>query len=125
MIKLSKERVMLLHNIMTRETGGSAGLRDADLLDSALESAYQTFGGQELYPTVEEKGAHIGYSLISNHAFVDGNKRIGMLTMTVFLELNGVRINPTNESFFEAGIGVAAGKMKYDDLLQWIRDNKC
>ena len=124
MIKLSKERVMLLHNIMTRETGGSAGLRDADLLDSALESAYQTFGGQELYPTVEEKGAHIGYSLISNHAFVDGNKRIGMLTMMVFLELNGVRINPTNESFFEAGIGVASGKMKYDDLLQWIRDNK-
>lgn len=124
MIKLSKERVMLLHNIMTRETGGSAGLRDADLLDSALESAYQTFGGQELYPTVEEKGAHIGYSLIANHAFVDGNKRIGMLTMMVFLELNGVRINPTNESFFETGIGVAAGQMKYEDLCQWIRDNK-
>ncbi len=124
MIKLSKERVMLLHNIMTRETGGSAGLRDADLLDSALESAYQTFGGQELYPTVEEKGAWIGYALISNHAFVDGNKRIGMLTMTVFLELNGVRINPTNESFFETGIGVASGQMKYEDLLQWIRDNK-
>ena len=124
MIKLSKERVMLLHNIMAKETGGSVGIRDTDLLESSLESAYQTFGGQELYPTVEEKGAWLGYSLISNHAFVDGNKRIGMLTMTVFLELNGVRINPSNESFFETGMSVASGKMKYEELLQWIKDNR-
>ncbi len=124
MIKLSKERVMLLHNLLSKETGGSGGLRDADLLESALESAYQTFGGQELYPTVEEKGAWLGYSLISNHAFVDGNKRIGMLAMMVFLELNGVIINPSNESFFEAGIGVASGQMKYEELLCWIKDNK-
>ena len=124
MIKLSKERVMLLHNIMAKETGGSVGIRDTDLLESSLESVYQTFGGQELYPTVEEKGAWLGYSLISNHAFVDGNKRIGMLTMTVFLELNGVRINPSNESFFETGMSVASGKMKYEELLQWIKDNR-
>lgn len=124
MIKLSKEKVLLLHNIMVRETGGSVGLRDTDLLESALESAYQTFGGQELYPTIEEKGAWLGYSLISNHAFVDGNKRIGMLTMMVFLELNGIKINPTNESFFETGIGVASGSIKYEDLLNWIIINK-
>ena len=124
MIKLSKEKVMFLHEMLAKQTGGSTGIRDTDLLESALESAYQTFGGVELYPTVEEKGAWLGYALISNHAFVDGNKRIGMLCMMVFLELNGVRINPTNESFFETGIGVASGKMKYEDLLQWIRDNK-
>ena len=124
MIKLSKEKVMLLNEMLAKQTGGSTGIRDTDLLESALESAYQTFGGVELYPTVEEKGAWLGYALISNHAFVDGNKRIGMLCMMVFLELNGVRINPTNESFFETGIGVASGKMKYEDLLQWIRDNK-
>lgn len=125
MIKLSKENVLLLHEMLSKQTGGSAGIRDIDLLESALEGAYQTFGGVELYPTVEEKGAWLGYALISNHAFVDGNKRIGMLCMTVFLELNGVRINPSNESFFETGIGVASGKMRYEDLLQWIRDNKC
>ena len=124
MIKLSKEKVMFLHEMLAKQTGGSTGIRDTDLLESALESAYQTFGGVELYPSVEEKGAWLGYALISNHAFVDGNKRIGMLCMMVFLELNGVRINPTNESFFETGIGVASGKMKYEDLLQWIRDNK-
>jgi len=124
MIKLSKEKIMLLHSIMTRETGGANGLRDTDLLESAIEAIYQTFGGVELYPTVEEKGAWLGYSLISNHAFVDGNKRIGMLAMMVFLELNGVRINPTNESFFETGIGVASGKIKYEGLLEWILINK-
>jgi len=124
MIKLSKERVMLLHEMLAKETGGLAGLRDADLLESALESVYQTFGGQELYPSVIEKGARLGYSLISNHAFVDGNKRIGMLVMLVFLEINGVRINPSNESFFEAGIGVASGKMSYEDLLEWVINNK-
>ena len=124
MIKLSKEKVLFLHEMLAKQTGGSTGIRDTDLLESALESAYQTFGGVELYPTVEEKGAWLGYALISNHAFVDGNKRIGMLCMMVFLELNGVKINPTNESFFETGIGVASGKMKYEDLLQWIRDNK-
>ncbi len=124
MIKLNKEKIMLLHNLLCKETGGSAGLRDTDLLESAIESAYQTFGGVELYPTAEEKGAWLGYSLISNHAFVDGNKRIGMLAMMVFLELNGVRINPSNESFFETGIGVASGKMKYEELLSWIENNK-
>ena len=79
MIKLSKEKVMLLHEMLAKQTGGSTGIRDTDLLESALESAYQTFGGVELYPSVEEKGAWLGYALISNHAFVDGNKRIGML----------------------------------------------
>ena len=124
MIKFSKEKVLLLHQLIAEETGGSIGLRDEGLLESALEVAFSTFGGVELYPTKEEKGARLGYNLISNHAFVDGNKRIGMLCMMVFLELNGVRINPTNESFFETGIGVASGKMKYEDILQWIRENK-
>ena len=124
MIKLSKERVMLLHNIMAKETGGSVGIRDTDLLESSLESAYQTFGGQELYPTVEEKGAWLGYSLISNHAFVDGNKRIGMLVMLVFLEVNGINLRLTNEEIARVGLAVAAGEMKYEELLDWILENE-
>ena len=85
MIRLSKEKVLALHELLTEETGGDPNIRDLDLLDSALESAFQTFDGAELYPTKEEKGARIGYALISNHAFVDGNKRIGMLVMMIFV----------------------------------------
>ena len=94
MIKFSQEKVLLLHKLITEETGGDPNIRDIALLDSALESAFQTFGGQELYPTKEEKGARIGYSLISNHAFVDGNKRIGMFILLIFLEINEIKINP-------------------------------
>ena len=81
MIKFSRDKVLLLHQIISQETGGDPNLRDINLLDSALESAFQTFDGKELYPTKEEKAARIGYSLISNHAFVDGNKRIGMYVL--------------------------------------------
>ena len=78
MIKFSKEKVLLLHRLIAEETGGSIGLRDEALLESALESAFSGFDGKEFYPSKEEKGARLGYTLISNHAFVDGNKRIGM-----------------------------------------------
>lgn len=124
MIKFSKEKVLLLHKLLTEETGGDPNIRDIALLDSALESAFQTFGGEELYPTKEEKGARLGHSLISNHAFVDGNKRIGMYVLLTFLEINGVRIHPTVDDVARVGLAVASGKMQYEDLLQWIIDNK-
>ena len=89
MIKFSKDKVLLLHRLIAEETGGSIGVRDEALLDSALENAFAGFGEQEFYPTKEEKGARLGYTLISNHAFVDGNKRIGMYVMLTFLEVNG------------------------------------
>lgn len=121
MIKFSKEKVLLLHQLITEETGGDANIRDYDLLDSALESAFQTFDGVELYPTKIEKGARIGYSLIANHAFVDGNKRIGIYVMLTFLEVNGIRLDYTDNEMIEVGLGVASGKMKYNDLLSWLQ----
>lgn len=124
MIKFSQEKVLLLHQLITEETGGDPNVRDVALLDSALESAFATFGGQELYPTKEEKGARLGYALISNHAFVDGNKRIGMYVLLTFLETNGIKIRPTNEEVARVGLAVAAGKMKYQDLLDWILENE-
>ena len=124
MIKFSKEKVLLLHKLITEETGGDPNVRDIALLDSALESAFQTFAGQELYPTKEEKGAKIGYSLISNHAFVDGNKRIGMYVLLTFLETNGVKIAPTVDDVARVGLSVASGEMKYEELLNWILENK-
>ena len=124
MIKFSKEKVLLLHRLVTEETGGDPNIRDTALLDSALESAFQTFNGKELYPTKEEKAARLGCSLISNHAFVDGNKRIGMYILLTFLETNGIRIRPTNDDVARVGLAVASGKMEYGDLLKWIIENE-
>ena len=124
MIKFSQDKVLLLHQLITEETGGDPSVRDIALLESALESAFATFDGQELYPTKEEKGARLGYALISNHAFVDGNKRIGMYVLLTFLETNGIKIRPTNEEVARVGLAVAAGKMKYQDLLDWILENE-
>lgn len=124
MIKFSKEKVLLLHKLITEETGGDPNIRDNRLLDSALESAFQTFDGKELYPTKEEKGARIGYALISNHAFVDGNKRIGMYVLLTFLETNGIKISPTVDDVARVGLAVAAGEMSYEDLLDWILANE-
>lgn len=124
MIKFSKEKVLLLHRLMAEATGGSVGVRDEALLDSALESAYAGFGDREFYPTKEEKGARLGYALISNHAFVDGNKRIGVYLMTTFLEMNGIRLQATNEEIVEIGLSVADGSMQYEDLLAWVRKHR-
>lgn len=124
MIKFSKEKVLLLHRLIAEETGGSIGLRDEGLLESALEAAFSTFGGVELYPTKEEKGARLGYNLISNHAFVDGNKRIGMYVMLTFLEVNGIHMDCTNEDVATVGLAVAAGEMGYDRLLKWVREHR-
>ena len=124
MIKFSKEKVLLLHKLMAEATGGSVGVRDEGLLDSALESAFSGFGDREFYPTKEEKGARLGYCLISNHAFVDGNKRIGIYVMLSFLEMNGIRISCTDDELVEIGLSVADGSKGYDDLLEWVRDHR-
>lgn len=124
MIKFSKEKVLLLHQLITQETGGSNEIRDLNLLDSALESVYATFDGVELYPTKEEKGARLGFTLISNHAFVDGNKRIGMYVMLTFLAVNGIELECTNDDVIEVGLGVASGKMEYDELLKWVVEHR-
>lgn len=124
MIKIDKEKVLLLHQLIAEETGGSVGVRDVGLLESALNNAYMTFGGEELYKTKEEKAAALGFSLISNHAFVDGNKRIGVYVMLTFLEAEGIKMNCTNDDVYNLGISVASGKMKYDEILKWIYEFK-
>ena len=124
MIRFSREKVLLLHQLLAQETGGSIGVRDEALLDAALQNAFAGFGDVEFYPTKEEKGARLGYELISNHAFVDGNKRIGMYVMLTFLEVNGIRLECSNEDIVEAGLGVASGTMDYSMLLDWIRKHR-
>ena len=124
LIKLSREKVLLLHQLLAEETGGSIGVRDIDLLESAINNAYNTFGGEELYKTKEEKAASLGFSLISNHAFVDGNKRIGVYVMLTFLEAEGIKMDCSNADVVELGLSVASGKMKYAEVLNWINKFK-
>ena len=124
MIKISKEKALLLHQIMAEATGGDLGVRDEMLLESDLETAYATFDGIEIYPSKEEKAARLVFSLISNHAFVDGNKRIGIYIMLSFLELNGVKIEATNEEVYDLGMKIAEGSADYNDILSWIRAHK-
>lgn len=124
MIKFSKEKILLLHKLMIAETGGSAGVRDMDMLDSAIESAFATFDGKDLYPSKEEKAAAIGYGLISDHAFIDGNKRIGMYIMLTFLEVNGITLSLSDDDIVSVGLSVASGKMDRNDLLKWITDHE-
>ncbi|HBP37311.1 MAG TPA: type II toxin-antitoxin system death-on-curing family toxin [Clostridiales bacterium] len=124
MIRFSEEKVLLLHQMIIAETGGANEVRDFGLLDSALASAFATWDGNELYPSKEEKGARIGCSLISNHAFVDGNKRIGMYIMLTFLEVNGIHLDCSNDDVVHAGLSVAHGSLQYEGLLAWIHQHK-
>lgn len=123
MIKLSKDKVLRLHRLMAQASGGSVGLRDEGLLDSALESPFAGFGDREFYPGLEEKGARLGFALISNHAFIDGNKRIGVYVMLVFLEMNGIRIHCSDEELVQIGLSVADGSMSFEDLHRWVLDH--
>lgn len=124
MIKIGKEKVLLLHQLMAEATGGDVGIRDEALLESAIENIYATFDGVELYPSKEEKAARLGFSLISNHAFVDGNKRIGIYIMLSFLELNGIKIEASNDEVYELGMKIAEGKADYNYILKWIKEKR-
>lgn len=117
MIKFSKENVLSIYEVLTLKTGGTVGIRDEGLLASALEAPYQTFGGVDLFPSLLEKGVRLGFGLVSNHPFLDGNKRIGILIMLVYLEMNGILIDFTDDEVVDMALGVASGKYSYNDLL--------
>ena len=123
MVKFSREKVLLLHQLIAQETGGEVGLRDQTLLDAALAAAFVGMADREFYPSKSEKAAKLGFDLISNHAFLDGNKRIGMYVMLTFLEANGVSLEATDEDVTEAGLGVASGAWTYEKLLSWVKEH--
>ena len=120
MKRLTREQVMLLHRDIIAASGGSAEVREEGLLDSAVNTPFQTFGDAELYPTLMEKAARLGFGIIKNHPFVDGNKRTGLHAMLVFLALN--RIEPEYEDGDITGLimGLAAGEYDESYLLSWL-----
>ena len=124
MILLTIDEISALHDKLIARTGGSHGLRDKALLESAVYSTMSGFDGNEAYPTVEEKAARLMYSLTNNHAFVDGNKRIGVLTMLMTLRLNNVVIGYTQDELISLSLSVADGTIEYTGILNWITEHK-
>lgn len=120
MKRLTTAQIRAMHSALVQQTGGTDGIRDEGLLDSALQAPFQSFAGEYAHKSLEAKAARLGYGLIKNHAFVDGNKRIGMLAMLVFLELNGVSLCCTDQEIIDTGLMLASGQMSIKELLSWI-----
>ena len=124
MIRLTKEQVLMLHAQLIESTGGCDGIRDQGLLDSALESPFQSFGDEELYPSIQSKAARLCYGLVRNHALIDGNKRIGVHVMLIFLAVNGYELEYTQKELVDLILDVADGKKEYEDILSWILEHQ-
>ncbi len=124
MIILSKSQILTMHKSLIEKTGGLEGIRDEALLDSAINAPFQRFDNADLFPSIQQKAARLGYGIIKNHAFIDGNKRIGTHTMLVFLALNGIELDYTQEELYTTILNLAGGKLELDDLTKWIIEHQ-
>ncbi len=115
--------VLLMHDAALKANGGMPGLRDVSLLDSALAQPKMSFGGNDLYPSIVEKAAALGFSLMNNHPFVDGNKRVGWAAMRSFLIVNGMKMVFDEEDGIRIALAIAAGQLSRQDLVQWMSDH--
>lgn len=120
MIRLSKEQVILLHQRLIETTGGSTGIRDEGMLESALSNPFQSFGDVELYPSIQAKAAQLCFGIVKNHSMIDGNKRLGTHVMLVFMALNGYELLYTQQELSNTILDLAAGKIGFETILQWI-----
>jgi len=118
---LTLDEVLELHRLVLEQAGGAAGVRDFGLLESAVAQPSMTFGGEDLYPSITEKAVALGYSLIMNHPFVDGNKRVGHAAMEVFLVLNEHEIIADTDEQEHTILGVAAGTISREVFVEWVR----
>jgi len=118
---LTPQNVIQVHYEIVKETGGLQGLRDLGLLESALARPMQTFGGQDLYITLELKAAALVHSLLMNHMFLDGNKRTATICMIEFLILNGIKFKASNKNFVEFALWVENSKPTLEEITNWIK----
>ena len=118
---LSLDQVLQIHEAHIEKFGGSAGLRDPGALESAVARPAMTFGGEDLYPDVPSKTAALMHSLVMNHAFVDGNKRVGVTAAELFLRLNGYRLDASNPELEGLTMTVARGELDGEALAIWFR----
>jgi death on curing protein len=115
--------ILNLHDKSIEIYGGAKGVRDLGLLESAIARPFQTFGGEDLYPSPYEKAAALGESLIINHPFIDGNKRTGMLGMATFLLENGIRIETNENELYEMIIRISTGEKNFEQIIEWLKNN--
>lgn len=120
---MTTDQILKLHGQLIKTTGGLDGVRDKGLVESSLSSAVEVYFGVERYPTIEERAARLCYSLVKNHAFLDGNKRIAVFTMLVFLELNGIILDCEDDEIVNLGLGAAASELDYEDILEFIQSH--
>ncbi|MFI3244474.1 MAG: type II toxin-antitoxin system death-on-curing family toxin [Akkermansia sp.] len=120
MILLSTEEIIRVHSKLINKTGGLDGLRDKGLLESAIASASNSFGDYEQYPTIEEKAARLAFAIVANHAFLDGNKRIGILVMLLSLRINQINLIYTQQELIHLGLALADGSADYKTTYEWI-----
>jgi death-on-curing protein len=120
MMKLTREQILAMQAELIAEFGGRSGLRDEGLFESALAAPFQTFDGQEMLSTVQQKAARLGFGLIMNHPFNDGNKRIGAHAMLVSLAINGIELDYTQEELYSAILEVTSGNISFGELLDWV-----
>ena len=124
MITLTKEQVLMLHDQLIEATGSSKGIRDEGMLESALMNPYQSFGGIELYPSIQVKAAQLCFGIVKDHPMIDGNKRLGTHVMLVFLALNGYELSYSQKELSDTILLLAAGKLQSEDILQWIIEHQ-
>lgn len=117
---LSKRQILMLHEELIKIFGGLHGIRDENLLDSALLAPFQTFDGQDLYPSIIEKAARLGYGIVKNHPFLDGNKRTGTHAMLMFLAINNFNVEYMDEELIKIICGVADNSLGYTDFVDWL-----
>lgn len=118
---INLEQVLKIHDLMIDEFGGSKGLRDRSGLESALQRPYSTFSHQELYPRPVDKAAAVLQSVVSNHPFIDGNKRTGYVLMRLLLLQSGIDLLATEEEKYQLVIAVSKGELNIDEIKSWIR----
>ena len=121
---LTREQVIKLHQALIETSGGSSGIRDEGMLDSALKTPLQTFDENELFPSVLDKAVRLAFGLIKNHPFIDGNKRIGTHVMLIFLALNNIMLSYKDEELIDIILKVASGKANENDLYTWIKNHQ-
>ncbi len=119
-VYLAVEQILELHDRL-RRFGGSSGLRDRGALEAAVARPQMTFGGEDLYPDAEAKAAALMHSLVTNHPFVDGNKRVGAAAAELFLNLNGMALVAEDEELVDVTLAVARGEVSAEALAIWLR----
>lgn len=124
MITLDVGQIIHLHDLLIERTGGKEGIRDVGILESAIYHAYATFEGKDFYPSIEKKIARQMFALITNHGFVDGNKRIGAFVLLVLLDMNSIKIKYTQEELIDLAMGTAEGSIDAEQIYQWIENHK-